>query len=302
MKQILITGVNSYIGSSLRRYLLEYNEKKAETYYAVDSISLRESSWREADFHGYDTIFHMVGKAHADIGHVTQEEKAAYYQVNTELAVETARKARDAGIPQFVYMSSVIVYGDSAGVGKEKHITADTIPEPANFYGDSKWQAEQQLQALETDNFRVDIIRAPMIYGKGGKGNYQMLAKLADRLPFFPSLENQRSMLYIENLTEFLRLLAEAGTGGVFWPQNEEYVTTAKMVQAIGAAKGRRIRLLPVLNPFVRLASLLPGKPGGMANKAFGSLTIDKQLSRQGIDGYQLYTMEESVKRSVYED
>ena len=127
------------------------------------------------------------------------------------------------------------------------------------------------------------------------------LAGLADRLPVFPAIANQRSMLYIENLAEFLRLLAESGRGGVFFPQNEEYVATARMVRAIASAKGKRIRLVRALDPLVRLAGHLPGRAGGMVNKAFGSLTVDQALSVRDFDGYRRYSLEESIGR-IYEN
>lgn len=293
-RKILITGKKSYIGRSLFEYL---SGAASEKEYDVDSISLRGSEWEQSSFAGYDTVFHMAGIAHADVGHVSEEDRKEYYAVNCDLAVKTAEKARREGVKQFVYMSSVIVYGDSAPMGKLKLITADTVPAPAGFYGDSKLQAEIKLQKLETDDFRVAIVRAPMIYGRGSRGNYPLLAKLAEKLPVFPDIQNRRSMLYIENLTEFLRLLAESGSGGIFYPQNAEYISTAQMVQAIAAACGRRVRLLGALNPFVLLAARMPGKIGGMAGKAFGSLAVDQELSRRGIDGYQKYGLEESVRR-----
>jgi len=297
MRKILITGVNSYIGNAAERYLEEYNAAQGRECYRVDKISLRDGSWEQFFFTGYDTVFHTVGIAHADIGHITEEEKKRYYEINCDLAVKVAGKAKNEGVRQFIYMSSVIVYGNSAPVGGEKHITEDTPPSPANFYGDSKYQAELKLQKLQTSDFHVAIVRAPMIYGRGSRGNYPLLAALAKKTPVFPSIRNQRSMLYVENLAEFLRLLAESGEGGVFYPQNAEYSDTAHMVRAIAAAEGRRVRLWGILNPFVRLMACMSGKMGGMANKAFGSLTIDQSLSRQGIDGYQKYTLEESIRR-----
>lgn len=303
MKHILITGINSYIGNTVERYLTEYNANQGRELYRVDKVSLRDDSWERMSFAPYDAILHVAGIAHADIGGVSEETKALYYQVNCDLAVKAAKKAKAEGVSQFIYLSSVIVYGDSAKVGESKHITASVCPAPANFYGDSKWQAEQQLQQLETDSagkaFHVARIRPPMIYGKDSKGNFPMLVKLAGKMPFFPNIENKRSMLYVENLGEFVRLLVESGRGGVFFPQNAEYVTTSEMVRAIGEVKGKKIALWNVLNPFVKLAARVPGKIGGLANKAFGSLTIDKELSTRDFDGYQIYSLEESIRRSL---
>lgn len=298
MKQILITGAGSYIGTSLERYLREYNEQQGEEWYRADTISLREKSWENYDFSCYSSVFHVAGMAHADVGSVSEETKAQYYQVNCDLAVRTAKRAKAQGVKQFIYMSSIIVYGDSAPVGKTRRITADTKPAPSNFYGDSKLQAEKGLQELEDKHFKVAILRPPMIYGKGSKGNYPLLSKIAGRLPVFPDIQNQRSMLYVENLAEFVRLLAEDGRGGVFFPQNGEYTTTSQMVKAIGNAKGKKVHLWKILNPLVHLAARAPGKAGGMTNKAFGSLTVEPSLSCRDFEGYQKYSLEESVRRT----
>ena len=318
MKRILITGVNSYLGNAIEQYLAEYNAALGKEAYHVDTLSLREEAgkedaWKQTSFAGYDTILHVAGIAHADVGNVSQDIQDLYYRINCGMTLEVAQKARKEGVPQFVYFSSVIVYGDSGSLGKPKVITADTKPQPANFYGDSKWQAEQGLQSLAADgqnnneeqiqqDFNVAILRLPMIYGKGSKGNFPLLVKLAAKMPVFPAVNNQRSMLYVENLAEFVRLLVEHGGGGIFFPQNAEYVTTAHMVQAIGKAQGRKIRLWKILNPFVVLASYVPGKIGKLVNKAFGSLTIDRELTDENIkllgDFYR-YDLKTGIAKSV---
>lgn len=298
MKKILITGAGSYIGTSVERYLNEYNRQQGEERYHVDTISLRGESWENYDFSCYDAVFHVAGIAHADVGSVSEESQKLYFHVNRDLAVSAARKARKQGVKQFIYMSSVIVYGDSAPVGHSRLIRAETNPQPANFYGDSKLMAEIGLQGLEDEEFQVAVLRPPMIYGKGSKGNYPLLAGLAGKLPVFPKIENKRSMLYVENLAEFVRLLIDSGRGGLFFPQNGEYATTSEMVRAIGEARGRKVRLWKALNPLVYLAARIPGRIGGMANKAFGSLTVDQSLSRRDFDGYQKFTLAESVRRT----
>lgn len=297
MKRILITGARSYIGTSVERYLMEYNSNNGRELYRVDTLSLREESWENYDFSCYDAVFHVAGKAHADVGRVSEQIKEEYYRVNRDLTLEAAQKAKSQGVPQFIYMSSIIVFGDSAPIGRKKVITADTQPAPANFYGDSKLQAEKGLEQLMAEDFKVAVLRPPMIYGKGSKGNYPLLAKLAEKTPVFPDISNERSMLYVENLAEFVRLLVESGEGGIFYPQNQEYTTTSRMVQAIGEVKGRRVHLWRIFNPFVRAAGWLPGKIGGLVNKAFGSLTIEQGLGGK-IEGYCLYTLEESIRRT----
>lgn len=311
MKKILITGASGYIGTNVERYLTEYNAREGRESYRIDCLSLQDPAWEDFDFSPYDTVLHLAGKAHADIGHVSEGVKQEYYDVNCELAVRTATKAKEQGVPHFVYLSSIIVYGDSADVGKTKCITAKTKETPANFYGDSKWQAEQRLRVLEEDSdtkpFRIAVVRPPMVYGKGSKGNFPLLVKLAEKMPVFPDVRNERSMIYIENLAEFLRLLMESGQGGIYLPQNAEYVTTAEMVRAIGAVKNKKVHLIGILNPFVWLASKMPGKIGGMANKAFGSLTIAREFSAKEmtgvsckeIKGYRICDFEESIYRSI---
>ncbi len=298
MKRILITGADSYVGSSVERYLLEYNGAQGRELYRIDTISLLDKTWKDYDFAPFDTVFHVAGIAHADVGKVSEETKALYYRVNRDLALETAQKAREQGVNQFIYMSSVIIYGESAPVGSEKHITHKTLPAPANFYGDSKWQAERFLRRLETTSFHVAVLRPPMIYGEGSKGNYPVLSKLAVKLPICPAIVNRRSMLYVENLAEFVRLLIDDGRGGIFYPQNAEYTVTSEMIRMIAQVKGKHLHLWPILNLLVAVVAKFPGKPGALLNKAFGNLTIDQSLSRQDFDGYQIYSLEESIHRT----
>lgn len=297
MKKILILGANSYIGTSFEKYISANYPGK----YEIRRTSLRGTAWQQEDWSSYDSILNVTGKAHADIASLTEEQKREYYTVNCDLAVEAAKKAIAAGAGQYIYLSSIIVYGDSSNSRKPVRITADTKPNPSNFYGDSKWQAEQRLQELFADrkgNTVLAIVRPPMIYGAGSKGNYRMLQKLAEKLPVFPTYHNERSMLYVENLAELLRILAEEGREGIFLPQNEEYVCTADMVYEIARAKGRKIWRLGWLNPLVGLAFFLPGRIGSMVRKAFGSMTIDWELSPT-VQGYQRFDLEESVRRSI---
>ena len=200
MKNVLITGANSYIGVSFEKYAAEHYSDQL----SISAIDMLDGVWREKDFSIFDIVYHVAGIAHADVGNVSDELKAKYYSVNTDLAIETAKKAKAEGVKQFVFMSSAIVYGDSAPYGKIKRITKNTEPSPANFYGDSKWQADKGVRELAESSFMVSVLRPPMIYGKGSKGNYSTLAKMAKKLPIFPDIQNERSMLYIENLCEFL--------------------------------------------------------------------------------------------------
>lgn len=288
MKKILITGANSYIGMSLERYLAQWPQA-----YQVETLDMIPENWREKSFAGFDTVYHVAGIAHSDSGAISPERAQLYYRVNTALTVETARKAKAEGVKQFIFMSSAIVYGDSAPVGKEKTITAQTIPTPANSYGDSKLQAEKGILPLQSENFRVVILRPPMVYGPGSKGNYPILSKLARKLPLFPQVDNCRSMIYIENLLEFVRLMIENEESGIFWPQNREYSNTSRLVKLIASAHGKRMVLIPGFTWALRLLAHLTG----LVNKAFGSLCYDQSLSAYK-QNYCVKNLEESIEET----
>ena len=287
MKRILIAGKNSYIGTSFTQYVEKYYPKE----FQVEAVSLRDRDWRERDFSGYEAVFHVAGIAHADVGHATEEEKREYYRVNRDLVLETARKAKEAGVGQFVFMSSMIVYG------RTEHVTEDTIPKPENFYGDSKWQADKGVRELADAEFQVAVLRTPMIYGKGSKGNYPVLAKMAKKLPVFPRVKNQRSMLYIENLCEFLCCIIREGRGGIFFPQNEEIIGTSQLVEMIAGTCGPRIWITPLLAPLVAIGKRLPGKIGDLCRKAFGSSYYELEMSRTEWN-YRIVDWKESVRRT----
>ena len=289
MKKILITGANSYIGMSFEAYLRQWPDQ-----YAVTTVDMIDGSWRQTSFAGYDTVYHVAGIAHSDSGKITEEKKALYYKINTDLTVETAQKAKADGVRQFIFMSSAIVYGDSAPIGQSKMITKDTPVSPANCYGDSKVQAENGIRPLADDGFKVVILRPPMIYGKGSKGNFPLLVKLANKLPAFPKVSNQRSMLYIGNLVEFVRLMIDHEEEGVFWPQNAEYSNTSDMVRQIAAANGRKLLLVPCLTWLLKLMS----HATGLVNKAFGNLSYDQSMSRYPVD-YRKFSLAESIRLSV---
>lgn len=285
--KVLITGAKSYVGESFHDYCLIHYPN-----IEIATIDMKNSSWREEDFSGFDTIFHVAGIAHADIGEISEAEKAKYYTLNTVLAIETAKKAKENGVKQFIFMSSMIVYG-----GKE-YIDEHTIPAPENFYGDSKWQADKGVRKLANDKFAVAVLRSPMIYGKGAKGNYPMLAKIAKKTPVFPDTGNKRSMIYIENLCEFVALLTLSGEGGLYFPQNAAYTNTFCMVKNIGSTARKKVVGTRILRLPVKLAMKVPGKIGRQAEKAFGSSYYDQKLSRyKGLD-YQLVGMDESIRRT----
>lgn len=294
MKKILITGVNSFIGNGVECYLREYNKRNGDQVYQVEKISQRDDEWEKNDFSSYDTVLDVTGIAHADIGRLSREQKQEYIKINCELVVKTAQKAKQQGVKQFVYLSSISVYGNDFRAGKTNYITKDTRPNPTNVYGRSKWEAEQQLMPLQSEDFQVAILRLPMVYGANCKGNYCLLSRMAGRFPVFPNATERKSMIYIENLAEFIRLLAEDGGGGVFYPQNAEYASASELVRLIRKVRGKNTLISKWMGVFVKLGARLPGKPGRLLNKAFGGLVYQKEMSRQ-LGAYQIYNLEQSI-------
>lgn len=271
MKKILITGANSYIGTSFEHYINHFYPNK----YQIDTISVQGEEWKKYDFSNYDSVFHVAGIAHSDNGKISKEKEQLYYSVNTDLTIETAKKAKEDGAKQFVFMSSIIVYGDSAPIGQKRVIDLNTPLTPKNCYGDSKVQAENGIQAIESEDFKVVILRPPMIYGKDCKGNYRLLVKLAKILPFFPYIENERSMLHIDHLCEFVRLMIENEETGIFYPQNKEYVNTSELVQTIAKVHNKKLILVKGFTFILKVLS----KITGLVNKAFGNLSYNQQIS-----------------------
>jgi len=261
---------------------------------SLDTLDMLSNDWEKHDFSDYDSIFHVAGIAHSDSGKISPEKEKLYRSVNTDLTLKVAAKAKKEGARQFIFMSSAIVYGNSAPMGKQKMITRDTPVSPDNCYGDSKVQAENGLIAMEDEGFKVVILRPPMIYGRGSKGNYPLLSKMAQKLPFFPDCKNQRSMLYIENLCEFVKLMVVNEESGIFWPQNSEYTNTSQMVKMIADVHGKKIKLTKLFNPgLMILRHITP-----LVDKAFGSLTYDLDMSRYPGEEYDIVPLRRSVEKT----
>lgn len=296
-KKVLITGTGSYIGESFKEYAKEHYPA-----LKIDELDMLDPEWKNKSFSGYDIVYHVAGLAHADVGNVDEATKAKYYEVNTDLAVEVCSKAKEDGVKEFVFMSSMIVYGDSAPYGKSKIVDDHTVPVPSNFYGDSKLQADVAVREMADANFKVVVLRPPMIYGKNSKGNYQTLAKLAKKLPLFPDVDNERSMLYIENLCEFLCQIMLVKKfekpAVVLIPQNNEWTKTSEMVKEIAETAGKNIWISSIMRPAVWMAGKVPGRIGGLVNKAFGNSVYAQAVFRyEGLD-YQKVSLKESVKRT----
>lgn len=256
MKKILITGANSYIGTSFEKYIKD----NFSDQYQVDTIDMIDGSWREKSFAGYDSVFHVTGIAHQK---ETKENAHLYFEVNRDLAVEVAKKAKDEGVGQFIFLSSMSVYGMDTGV-----ITRETKPNPKTNYGKSKLQAEEQIVVLRDKTFKVCVLRPPMVYGDGCKGNYQTIVKIVRKFPVFPRVNNKRSLVNINNLVLFVKNLVDENGDGLFFPRDKEYIRTIDLAKEIAKEKGKRIYLSYLLGFVVIIFRPFCGK----LKKAFGNL------------------------------
>ena len=280
MKKVLITGKGSYIGTKVKEWLLAYPEE-----YDIEVLDMVSSGWRDFDFSGFDAVYHVAG-----IAHRKEAPDSLYEQVNYKLAVEVAERAEKAGVGQFIFMSSGAVYSQNDKKHKVIIVDEDTPFEPNTAYGISKMKAEQDIRKKRR-RMNVAILRPPMVYGPGAKGNYNTLRKIALRLPFFPRINNIRSMIYINNLCEFVRLLIDSGEGGIYLPQNRDYVNTSEMVKEIAANHGKRILLVPGFSWIISIMGYLLNP----INKAFGSYYYKNEKSY--FNGqYQLVGFKESIK------
>ena len=255
MKKILITGANSYIGTSFEKYMSQWPDE-----YQVDTIDMIDGSWREKSFSGYDVVFHVAGIAHQK---ETKENAHLYYEINRDLAIEVAKKSKADGVGQFIFLSSMSVYGMDTGV-----ITKETKPNPKTNYGKSKFQAEEQIINLRDESFKACVLRPPMVYGDGCKGNYQTIVKLVKTFPVFPRVNNKRSLVHIDNLTKFVKNAIDSNCSDLCFPQDNNYVRTIDLAKNIALQENKKIYYSYLLGFAVMVFRPFSKK----LKKAFGNL------------------------------
>ena len=286
MKRILITGAGSYIGTKVQKWL-DAAFDGSEKLFMVDAVDTIDNHWKQADFSNYDVVYNVAGIAHVK---AAKGDEPLYYAVNRDMVIEIAKTAKAAGVKQFIHVSSMIVYKEVKTLaGKQIH--KDTMPEPNGFYGDSKLQGEEGIRALADESFKVCIMRPPMIYGPGCKGNFPKLMWLSQKTPVFPAWHNRRSMLYIDNLCEFVKQLILHEVDGTVYPQNAEYSDTVEIVRHFVKANGKKIWITKLLNPIIWLF----GNHVRALGKMFSDSTYDMEMSRYPFE-YQLVSFAESLK------
>lgn len=281
--RILVLGKNGYVSRCFQDYMSGFSDE-------VNAVSVRNNDWEKISFAGYDAVFNTIGLAHNDARMGTDDE---FMRLNVQLPSELAKNAKEEGVPIFIHMSSMIVYGNSNDIGKFELITEGTTPVPDNIYGRSKYMGEQELNKLEDDNFKVALIRSPRVYGEKDTDSIQQLTRFAKTMPIFPDVKNSISMIYSDNLCELVRLIAVSKQGGTYYPQQERYICTSKLVKDISVASGHKLFLTKVFNPVLCLI----GKKVGLVSKVFGNEGYDMELSNHFNGKYRVVSYEESIKR-----
>lgn len=261
-RRILVTGKSSFIAGHFARFMEAYAGE-----YSVELVSVRGDSWKNIDFSAYDCVIHAAGIAHVGYKDDMRDE---YMRVNRDLTLDVARAAKAAGVKQFIFLSSIIIYGPAAKGGRTRYISCSTAPSPENAYGQSKMEAENGLKSLSDGAFSVAILRLPMVWGDGCRGNYALLTKYADLLPVFPSLCGYRSAISVSNLAAYLKSCIDSGKAGTFFPRDPGDITTPRMLSDIRAARGKKTRIIKIFDPFIRVFGNI-----GIVRRIFGGIAYD---------------------------
>jgi len=273
--KILITGKNSYIGNSVREWL---NNK--EPSYQIDLISLKNIDLNSISFKSYDVIFHVAG-----IAHISSSKKLIpeYFKVNRDLAIDVAKKAKEEGVKQFIFTSTMAIYGKDSKIGINVPIDVEK-PQPTSAYGQSKLEADLTIQKLNSSNFKTAVLRIPMVYGKYAKGNFLKLYKLANYLSILPKINNKRSVIHINNLAEIVRIIIKNNMYGIFFPQDKEFFNTNYFICKIRNMKSKKTIITSFLNPLIVFISLF--FKGTL--KIYGNKFYDPSISELKGNSYQI--------------
>ena len=238
MKRVLITGANSFLGDNTKKYLEEHGD------YQVDILDMLDANWGKKEFSKYDVVFNVCAIVHRP----KVKDSEIYFDINRDLAVEIALKSKKEGVRQFIQTSTNGVFGIELVIMSE-----DKGYNPKTPYEKSKYEADCLLTELRDDNFKICIIRPPLMYGKSCKGNFPKLERFALRHRFFPSLKNKKDFIYIENMADFIKFAIDNELDEVCYPRDNVVVSTSELIKRIAQINGKKMHLLAVFNPFVKL-------------------------------------------------
>lgn len=287
--RVVITGANSYIGNSIQSYIHSHDEN-----IEVCQLDVADDKWRKFDFSGYDVVVHVAAIVHRK--DVNSWE--LYNKINVELTVEIAEKAKHQKVKQFVFLSSMAVYGVEKSLSRGKGvISKQTKLNPSSMYGKSKYLAEQKLAQIESESFKVAIVRPPNVYGPGCRGGYiSTYSAIVSKLPVIPKAFTsvKQSILYIDNLSRFIYLLIVREKRGIYTPQDTTSISAVEIMQYISEALQLNRKTNAFLGAFIYLISFCP-----LVRKGYGGVSYDQDESHQEEFDYLIVSCKEGIKRTV---
>ena len=261
-----VTGTSGFIG----KIYMDQNK----SIFDLKSVKARLDQIESIIFEGTTTILHLGGVAHR----MNETNPQVYYDGNYELTKQLAYKAKNQGVNHFVFVSTIKTFGEG-----EDYLSLDSECKPENDpYGESKLKAEEYLKSIETVKFKVAIIRPPLVYGPGVKGNLASLLKLVDSaipLPF-GEIQNRRTMVSVDNLIALINHIVRHQSSGLFLAGDEEPISTTQLISQIRKSMNRKPNLIPIPG-FKSLLNIL--KPA-LAMRLFGSLEMDTSETFKRLD------------------
>ncbi|MDX9694820.1 MAG: NAD-dependent epimerase/dehydratase family protein [Bacteroidales bacterium] len=280
--KVAVTGSSGFIGSY-------FTTKNPE--FLITEIDLLKNKIESVSFEGIDVVLHL-----AAIAHQKDNNENLYYTINRDLAYKTALRAKEHGVKQFLFMSTVKVYGESSETDNPFDESSDCNPKDA--YGKSKFEAEKLIQALENDNFRVAIIRSPLVYGPEVRANMLSLIKLVNRIPMLPfaNVNNKRSLVYIGNMNHFIRLVILQRASGIFLPADNETLSIKELCSEIAKAIEKKVFFFSIPNWFVKIIRCY--RPS-IYNKLFSSFEIDNHKTRNILSYISPYSSKEGIHNMI---
>jgi len=283
MANILITGKNSFVGRNFIKY---------SRYKKVDEISLIENYPEEIEFDKYDVVLHLVA-----IVHQTRKiPEAEYFKINKELCVNTALQAKKAGVKQFVFLSTVKVYGKFSP--KNRIWNEESVCEPDDSYGKSKYAAEQALKELEDEHFTVSVVRTPLVYGEDVRANMLSLIKLVENYSFLPlgKIDNRRSFTAVQNLVAFIDRIIEKKASGVFIAKDARDLSTSELVEYIAKYMEKSVRLIAIPGFLIKLSKMVYSK---IFDRLYGSFYLENAKTLEQLDFMPPLSIEDGLKNMI---
>ncbi len=280
LKNVLVTGSNGYLGSS---FINQYKNK-----YKFENFSLLTQKLEDINFDSVDIVLHCAALVHQKIEHSYEK----YHEINVEYPLKLAKLAKENGVKQFVFISTIAVYGED-----EEKLDENTVCNPITPYGKSKLAAEKELLKLNDDNFVVSIIRPPMIYGKNAPGNIDSLIKLVKKLPIIPlgGIENKRSFISIQNLCHMIDEIITQQKAGVFLASDDEPLSTSRLIELIAKNLNKKVYLIkiPFFESFLKLV-----KPS-FHKRLYGSLEVDNSITKEKLNLKNPYSVEDGIRLMI---